>query len=167
MYNSWSNNFPVNTTDPDKKWSTASGMDTTIKRIHVIQDNSAGTSPAESTYEYAYFTDNIPQGAPSQLRLYEVRHSNLRRSSFILSRFMLETKLVWFMAVWCHLSTLMPQLNHTITLNWILSSNSQWVYLCYSLLLALTVREENKTNPSQVYQTTSHSSWKFTTLSRT
>ncbi|KAF6019398.1 hypothetical protein EB796_022288 [Bugula neritina] len=50
--------FSVNNTgDSNKSWQTASGMSSVIKRIHVIQDNSAGTATSESVYEYAYFSE--------------------------------------------------------------------------------------------------------------
>ena len=63
----------VNSTDPAKKWQTASGLTSAIKRIEVTQDNGDNKAYAKSTYEYAYFSDKIPMGTPDELKLYEVR----------------------------------------------------------------------------------------------
>ena len=65
----------VNTTETAKKWQTASGLTSSIKRIEVEQNNGDNTAHAKSTYEYAYFDDKIPMGSPDELKLYEVRAS--------------------------------------------------------------------------------------------
>ena len=62
----------MNSTDPAKKWQTASGLTSAIKRIEVTQDNGDNKAYAKSTYEYAYFSDKIPMGTPDELKLYEV-----------------------------------------------------------------------------------------------